>query len=110
MRDALTRMMDAYSEADEVAIADSNIEPSDSKFDVTGNIMIVLDKFDEYSNKKLVKIENQHRDAIRAKSCFFYKQDKTVVYVFEKPLEQFQLFIAELNQIENLKNIRYVIL
>ena len=75
---------------------------------VIGNIMLVTEKSNETIERKLAKLEHS-MPTIRGKHCFFYKEDKTIVYILEDTLLNIHAFITEINQIENLKNIRYLI-
>lgn len=109
MREALTNMMNSYSDIDNIEINTSNIDSPQQIYNITGNIMIIIDKYNESIEKKLARIEMDYNNFIKGKFNFTYKQDKTNVFIFEGPIDQFQLFIAELNQIEELKNIRYVL-
>jgi len=109
MRDALTRLR-STTEAEvmgaELLPTETMEEPLESS--VIGNIMIVTEKQNEGIDRKLAKLEHSIA-SIRGKHCFFYKEDKTIVYIIEDTLLNIHAFITEINQIENLKNIRYLI-
>lgn len=109
MRDALSRLRNS-TEAEvmgaELLPTETMEEPLESS--VIGNIMIVTEKQNESIDRKLAKLEYTI-SSIRGKHCFFYKDDKTIVYVLEDSLLNIHAFITALNQIEGLKNIRYLI-
>ena len=108
MRDALSRLRNS-TEAEvigsELIETDSHEESPEST--VIGNIMIVMEKQNDLIERKLAKLEYA-MPTIQGKHCFFYKEDKTIVYIVEDNLLNIHAFITELNQIENLKNIRYL--
>lgn len=106
MRDALSRLRNSA----ETELLGSEDIPLDSfpESNVIGNIMIVTEKTNDSIERKLAKLENTI-SSIRGKHCFFYNEDKTIVYIIEDSLLNIHAFITELNQIENLKNIRYLI-
>jgi len=106
MRDALSRLRNSA----EAELLGSNAEPFGSELEsnVIGNIMIVIEKQNDAIERKLAKLEFTV-PSIRGKHCFFYNNDKTIVYILEDSLINIHAFITELNQIENLKNIRYLI-
>lgn len=110
MRDALSRLRNS-TEA-EVMGADmlptETAEKGPVESHVIGNIMIVTEKQNENIDRKLAKLEYAIA-SIKGKHCFFYKEDKTIVYILEDTLLNIHAFITEINQIENLKNIRYLI-
>jgi len=108
MRDALTRLRNSA----ESELLGSDLTPDsfpEMESNVIGNIMIATEKHNENIERKLAKLEHSI-PSIRGKNCFFYKEDKTIVYILEDSLSNIHAFITELNQIENLKNIRYLIL
>ncbi len=108
MRDALSRLRNS-TEAEWMGTThDSVVITETGESTVIGNIMIVLDKHNENIERKLAKLEHAI-PSIRGKHCFFYNEDKTVVYILEDSLPSIHAFITELNQIESLKNIRYLI-
>ncbi|MHA1729472.1 MAG: ribbon-helix-helix domain-containing protein [Promethearchaeota archaeon] len=110
MRAALSQLMEAYAETGEIMLSPAEMIPK-SVQKVMGNVMIIIDKYDENVEKKLAKIETEFKQSINAKNCFFSnKINKTIVYVIEDIVENLQRFITKLNQIEKLKNIRYIIL
>lgn len=109
MRDALSRLRNAT----ESEFLGSNLIPEATIEDnmesqVIGNIIVVLEKYNENIERKLAKLEHTI-SSVRGKHCFFYKNDKTIVYILEDSLPNIHAFITEINQIENLKNIRYLI-
>jgi Arc/MetJ-type ribon-helix-helix transcriptional regulator len=109
MRDALSRLRNST----ETELMGSDILPSETvreeiEATVIGNIMIVTETHNETIERKLAKLESA-MPSVRGKHCFFYKEDKTIVYIIEDTLTNIHAFITELNQIENLKNIRYLI-
>jgi Arc/MetJ-type ribon-helix-helix transcriptional regulator len=110
MRDALTRLRNSTEAevmgAELLPTETAEKEPDESL--VIGNIMIVTEKQNETVDRKLAKLEHAIA-SIRGKHCFFYKEDKTIVYILEDSLLNIHAFITEINQIENLKNIRYLI-
>ncbi|MHA1339457.1 MAG: ribbon-helix-helix domain-containing protein [Promethearchaeota archaeon] len=110
MREALSRMMDAYSSVDEITfhITDDDVLNTIDKN--AGNVMIVVEKNNANIEKKLAKIEDEYKNSIKGKTCYYYKDYKTIIYLIEEYLHRFHLFVAELNEIEELKNIRYIIL
>ena len=108
MRDALSRLRNA-TEAEWLSTTHESLTIDETgEATVIGNIMIVLDKHNEGIERKLAKLEHTI-PSIRGKHCFFYKDDKTIVYILEGSLPSIHAFITEINQIENLKNIRYLI-
>lgn len=112
MRTALSRMMDSYAENEAVSFSSFGEDTAIKDFqkNITGNVMILHEKQDENVEKKLAKLEVTYSDSIKAKNCFFFSDKKTLIYIFESNIEKFHLFITDLNQIEDLKNIRYIIL
>ena len=109
MRDALSRLRNS-TEAEVMGSELIETEPIEGIPDsnVIGNIMIVTEKLNDSIERKLAKLEHS-MPSIRGKHCFFYEEDKTIVYILEDSLLNIHAFITELNQIENLKNIRYLI-
>ncbi len=109
MRDALTRLRNSTESemlGAELLPTETVEEPLESN--VIGNIMIVTEKQNEAIDRKLAKLEHTIA-SLRGKHVFFYKDDKTIVYILEDTLLNIHAFITEINQIENLKNIRYLI-
>ena len=107
MRDALSRLRNS-AEAELLASEELPIE-SEPESSVIGNIMIVTEKNNESIERKLAKLEGTV-PSIKGKHCFFYKEEKTIVYIIEDSLVNIHAFITEINQIENLKNIRYLMI
>jgi Arc/MetJ-type ribon-helix-helix transcriptional regulator len=109
MRDALSRLRNSTEAelmgSELIEEIESTERPMEST--VVGNIMIVTETHNDTIERKLAKLENA-MTSIRGKHCFFYKEDKTIVYILEDTLINIHAFITELNQIENLKNIRYL--
>ncbi len=110
MRDALSRLRNS-TEAEVIGSELMDTEFVEESLDsiVIGNIMIVMEKQNDFIERKLAKLESSI-PSIRGKHCFFYKNDKTIMYILEDSLLNIHSFITELNQIENLKNIRYLII
>jgi Arc/MetJ-type ribon-helix-helix transcriptional regulator len=106
MRDALSRLRNS-AEAELLGSYDTPLDTLPEST-VIGNIMIVIDKQNETIERKLAKLEHSI-SSIRGKHCFFYRDDKTILYIIDDSLINIHAFITELNQIENLKNIRYLI-
>ena len=98
MRDALSRLRNST----EAELLSSDFHPIESEREsyVIGNIMIVTEKQNELIERKLAKIEHTV-PSIRGKHVFFYKEDKTILYILEDSLINIHAFITELNQIEN---------
>ena len=110
MRAALSQLMDSYQEG-EISVEPLTDEALLKSIErVIGNVMIIVDKYNFSVEKKLAKIEYDFKDSIKSKNAFFHLEKKTIVFIFEDGLDKFRLFITDLNQIEELKNIRYVIL
>ncbi len=107
MRAALTQLMDSYS--DDI-LTDFESNSTETIMPITGNILIIVDKYNEMIEKKLIKIEAEWKDSIKAKNCFYYSNEKTIVYVVEDFINNFHSIITQINQIEDLKNIRFIIL
>lgn len=111
MRDALSRLMNSYSDTDDLEISMNADEVGDNFTEnVIGNIMLIIDKYDESVEKKVSKIEFAYNDSIKAKHCFYYSDTKSLIYVFDGKIDNFQAFITEMNKIEELKNIRYILI
>lgn len=109
MRDALTRLRNSTeSEVLGAELLPTGIMEEPMESNVIGNIMIVTEKQNETIDRKLAKLEHTIA-SLRGKHVFFYKEDKTIVYILEDTLLNIHAFITEINQIENLKNIRYLI-
>ena len=110
MRAALSQLMDSYQNGDISAEPLVGEAVSKSMEHVIGNVMIIIDKYNSLVEKKLAKIEYDFKDSIKSKNGFFHLDKKTIVFIFEDYIYKFRSFITDLNQIEDLKNIRYVIL
>ncbi|MBD3350115.1 MAG: hypothetical protein GF364_01355 [Candidatus Lokiarchaeota archaeon] len=110
MRDALTRMMNSYSSIDNMELNTTSTNIETEKNQIIGNVLIIIEKYDSNIEKKIARLEGKYNTAIKGKTCFNYKKNKTIVYILEDFIDNFRLFIAEMNQIQDLKNIRYVLL
>ena len=107
MRGALTQLMNSYDDGE--VISSTEIIGTSLKKTITGSIMILISKYDESIEKKLTKIETEYRQSIKAKNCFLYDDNKTIVYIVEDEIFNFHALLTQFNQIEDLKNIRYII-
>jgi Arc/MetJ-type ribon-helix-helix transcriptional regulator len=110
IRAALSQMMDSYQEGDIMADSFTDENTIGLVEQITGNVMIIVDKFNSLVERKLSRIEFEFRGSIKSKNAFYHLNKKTIVYIIEDNLDKFRSFITDLNQIEDLNNIRYIIL
>ena len=106
IRDALLRLMSTM----EISEIDRDTISEKIQKQIIGNVILVIKHDDDLAIKKIDKLESDFRDSIIGKSQFLYSKYKTILFVFDGEVDNFQNFITELNTIENLKNFRYIII
>ncbi|MHA1820503.1 MAG: ribbon-helix-helix domain-containing protein [Promethearchaeota archaeon] len=110
MRSAIVELMNSYSDVENLHLS-STSDLSDYKLPtIVGNVMIIVPKNVDNVERKLAHLETNYKESIMAKNCFFYRENKTLIYIFDGTIEDFQKFLTEINNIDELINIRYIIL
>ncbi len=104
IRDALLRLM---STMDISNIESLNIS-STIKKQIIGN-MIIVAPHEPQIQKKINKIENEHKDQIVSKYQHFQGENVILFLLFEGDVQDFQNFVVEVNGIKEIKNFRYLI-
>ncbi len=113
IRDALVRLMDAkegdVSPADVEKLIDSQGNLVEIFPKITGSIMMNIKTRNEKLNRKINKLEVEYHNSIIHKNTFIVDGEKTITYVLKNTMDEIQMFITELNSIEELKSFRYTI-
>ena len=113
IRDALVRLMKAKdgdlspTELQKLAETTGQLEAMFPK--ITGSILLNVETRNEKLDRKINKLEVENHDSILHRSVFVVDGKKTITYVLKDTMDQIQMFITELNSIEELQAFRYTI-
>ncbi len=111
IRDALTRLMDAEDIAmklDGDFSTPISKPVSISKYK-TGLVTVVCGKDNPILNRNLKKIEREYGNNLKVKQMTNDEAFRTITYTFEGSLPDFQRFTTDINSIEEIRNLRYLI-
>ena len=115
IRDALVRLMDEKDGTGAVAengdISTSEVTPDISKLlpSVSSSVMITIPTNNIRIEKKLNKMEFNYHDGIIEKSILSHKKFTTITYILEDDMNSIQSFIVEMNALEELVSLRYIL-
>ena len=115
IRDALVRLMDEKDGTGAVAengdISTSEITPDISKLlpSVSSSVMITIPTNNIRIEKKLNKMEFNYHDGIIEKSILSHNKFTTITYILEDNMNSIQSFIVEMNALEELVSLRYIL-
>lgn len=116
VRDALTRLMESTDVAD---IAELGVNPAGTGSvssinkelpTISGNLMITFKNRDNKVDKRINKLEFQFAKLIKIKNASYFTPNVTYNYVLEGNTFEFHTFISQLNNIEEIDNLRYNIM
>lgn len=111
IRDALVRLMDEKngSIGDLAALPQETVDVSSMLPQITSSILITIKSGNVKISRKLNKIENAYNISIVHRTEFILNEIRTITYVLEDSIDQIQMFITEINSLENLQSFRYII-
>lgn len=111
IRDALTRLMDDSTLESKLngGTYVPEVAPKPVTNYHTGVVTVVCPKREPGLRRNLKKIERQWTPNIKVKQMTNDATFRTIVYTFEGNLSQFQKFTTAINSIDELKNLRYLI-
>ncbi|MHA1734131.1 MAG: hypothetical protein ACTSU5_19490 [Promethearchaeota archaeon] len=110
IRDALTRLMDAEDITASLSEDSTRTvpKPFPSKYK-TGLLTIVCGRDKPSLNRNLKRIERTFGANIKVKQMTNYEDFRTITYTFEGTLPDFQRFTTDMNSVEDIRNLRYLI-
>ncbi len=112
---SLVRLMDEKDGTGAVAengdISTSEVTPDISKLlpSVSSSVMITIPTNNIRIEKKLNKMEFNYHDGIIEKSILSHNKFTTITYILEDNMNSIQSFIVEMNALEELVSLRYIL-
>jgi Arc/MetJ-type ribon-helix-helix transcriptional regulator len=106
MRDALIRLM---QEKDGALASESDLPVTIAIPKITSSVLITYSAENAKLEKKIAHLEFEYHDNILQKSILAYNGLKTITYILEAEMDNIQIFITELNSLEELQSFRYII-